>query len=214
MAKRLTKKGAQAVVADLDKLATLFEHDYEILGMEKRIAHDMARRCDMVSDHLEQHADKVALSGDDVVKEQGFDPDDIGREKAGPLVDEPDEPYMDGQFTQQENRELREKQEDGELGPDRVTTEPQAPRPGVQASLGILAAAIGDGNLSEEASDKVAKALSLATKVVREAKEMPPEFKEQQEKMKEKAEEKKEDKKDEKEGGKKAADHGYNLTAE
>lgn len=230
MAKKLTKKGAQAVTADLDKLATLFEHDYEILGVEERIAHDFALRCDMLSDHLE----KVALTGDDVVKEQGFDPDDIGRETAGPLENEPDEPYMRGEFDQQENRELREKQQGGEIGPDRMTTEPQTPRPGVQAALGTLAAAIGDGTLPKEASAQVEKALGLATKIVREAKkDLPPEFLKNIEKKKEEAKDKDEgkdkkaaddseeeaaesmqEKKEEEAKEEKKASHGYDLTAE
>jgi len=200
MTQKLTKKGAQAVTADLDRLANLFEVDFQTLGVEKRIAHDFSLRCDMLSDHLE----KVALTGDDVVKEQGFDPDDIGREKAGPLEDEPDEAYMKGEFSQQENRELREKQQGGEIGPDRITTDPQAPRPGVQAALGGLAAAIGEGDLPKEAAAQVEKALNLAATVVRQAKkDLPPEFLKNIEKKKEEAKDK--DDGDEKEGGKKKA---------
>lgn len=221
MAKKLTKKGAQAVTADLDRLANLFEHDYEILGVEQRIAQDMAYRCDMLSDHLE----KVALTGDDVVKEQGFDPDDIGRETSGPLENEPDEPYMKGEFDQQENRELREKVQDGELGPDRTTTEPQKPRPGVQAAFGDLTMALGTGGIPKEAAAQIEKALNLAATVVRQAKkELPPEFLENIQKKKDEAKDKgddkgddkkDDDKKDEKEGGKKkTANHGYDLTAE
>jgi len=42
---------------------------------------------------------------------------------------------MSGEFSQQENRELREKQEGGELGMDKISPEQQTPKPGVQAAL-------------------------------------------------------------------------------
>jgi len=221
MAKRLTKKGAQAVTADLDRLANLFENDFAILGVEKRIAHDFSLRCDMLSDHLE----KVALTGDDVVKEEGFDPDDIGREKAGPLEQDSDESFMKGEFDQQEFRELREKQEGGEIGPDRISPDPQAPRPGIQAALGTLAATIGEGNLPKKAVQQIEKALHLATVIVRQAKkaqddedadEAVDEDEKEGSKKKAADEDEAEDEakdEDEKEGSKKASSHGYNLTA-
>jgi len=217
MTKRLSKKGAQAVSTDLDRLANLFEHDFETLGVEERIAADFALRCDMLSDHLE----KVALTGDDVVKEQGFDPDDIGRETSGPLENEPDEPYMKGEFDQQENRELREKQQDGDISPDRTSPEPQKPRPGVQAAFGDLTMALGTGGIPKEAAAQIEKALHLATKVVRQAKGKIPEalkgFQFEKKDDKDGDDKKDDDKGDEKEGGKKkkkASDHGYDLTAE
>jgi len=41
--------------------------------------------------------------------------DDIGKEVSGPLLSEPDEPYMKGEFTQQENTELHDMQVAGDL---------------------------------------------------------------------------------------------------
>jgi hypothetical protein len=81
-------------------------------------------------------ARKLGLSGDDVFDEGtlGFDPEVIGEEVAGPAEKESDESYMNGHFTQQWNRELREKQETGEISDGKGSPEPQAPAAGVQAS--------------------------------------------------------------------------------
>lgn len=46
---------------------------------------------------------------------QDFPPEEIGEVEPGPLVDEPDEPYMEGEFTQQEFTELSDLQESGAL---------------------------------------------------------------------------------------------------
>ena len=53
-----------------------------------------------------------------------FDPNEIGELKDGPLEDEPDEPFMDGEFTQQEFQELGDKQEAGVLSDGQAETEP------------------------------------------------------------------------------------------
>jgi len=54
-----------------------------------------------------------------------FDPHEIGEVKPGPLeiVEPPDEPWMDPEFTQQEFHELGEKQEAGDL----ATADPDGP---------------------------------------------------------------------------------------
>ena len=67
----------------------------------------------------------------------GFNPEDIGREVGGPLESlDGDEAYMGGEFTQQENRELRETEQAGKL--PGVTTEPRSPSSGKQARLAHL----------------------------------------------------------------------------
>jgi len=67
-----------------------------------------------------------------------FNPEEIGVEKSGPLEEDADEAsYMKDQFSQQENRELRETVEGGDIGPDKIKPEEQKPRPGVQASLDL-----------------------------------------------------------------------------
>ena len=56
-------------------------------------------------------------------KEANFPAEDIGEKKSGPLEKQPDESYMAGEFTQQENSELREKQQGGNLAsPDKMAT--------------------------------------------------------------------------------------------
>ena len=132
----LTKEAAQAVTDRLDKLATEIQKNHETMGIPEKIAHDFAYRCDILSDFLEKRAgfQREALSEFDPVKEQGFDPDDIGEEVGGPLRDDPDEPFMNQEFTQQENRELRERQQDGDLGM-KPNMEPQKPQPGKQSGL-------------------------------------------------------------------------------
>lgn len=140
---KLTKMGAQAVTADLDRLANLFQSDYEVLGVPAKIAKDFAYRLDLLSDAIEKNAGlrRTALTGDDVFQESGFDPEAIGQEQDGPLetVDS-DEPWMAEEFTGQENRELRELQQAGALGSE-IVDGPRAPTPGKQAALARLDAA-------------------------------------------------------------------------
>ena len=213
----MTKKGALEVTADLDRIAQLFQEEWDALGIPQHIAMDYAKRTDMVSDAIERAAgiDRSAAASNG-----GWDPEQIGEEVGGPQVQDPDEPYMKGEFTQQENRELRERQEAGDMGPDRTVEEPQAPTPGVQASFSGLVKALKAGKLDAAGAARVAKALDLATTVVRKAGEIPPQFlenaKKKQDEAKEKDEKKddskKDESKDEKEGKKKAFTHGYNLS--
>lgn len=141
---KMTKKGARSVTTALDQIASLFQNDHEILGVPQHIANDMAYRCDLLSDRIERTAGiKRALSELDVNKEQGFDPEAIGEESSGPLEGDGDEPFMKAEFTQQENRELRERVQDGDLGM-KVNPEEQAPQAGKQASVNVrLASACG-----------------------------------------------------------------------
>lgn len=158
----LTKKGALAVTADLDRLANLLQAEHETLGIPQNIARDFAYRADLLSDAIEKKA--------------GFDPAEIGKEKAGPLEQmDSDEPFMQGEFTQQENRELREVQESGKM--PGVVDAPRSPASGRQAgsfdTFGRQAAAsqldTAGATLSRAASEnpKVAAGLTrLASKVL------------------------------------------------
>ena len=131
----LTPHGAKQVSQTLDRIATLFETEARALGVPTHVATDFSYRCDLLSDHVERQAgaDRTALDELDVVKEEGFDPDDIGREVAGPAEGDGDEgAYMDGHFTQQSNRELRGEQEEGDLAS--ASTESRGAEPGKQAS--------------------------------------------------------------------------------
>ena len=140
----MTKKGARSVTTALDQIASLIQNDFKVLGIPEKIASDFALRCDMLSDQVERTAgiNRQALSELDVNKEKGFDPEEIGQEQSGPLEGDSDEPYMKGHFTTQENRELREDYEAGDLGAT-PNLEPQKPSAGKQAMDSRLASACG-----------------------------------------------------------------------
>jgi hypothetical protein len=146
MARKLTPQVANKITADLNKLAGLYANEFKTLGVPKDVAQDFARKCALMSKGLKRTAHKRALDEDPPVQTDypqtgpTYDAEEIGVEEAGPLEDEPDEPFMNEQFTQQENRELREKQEDGTLEKQKVDDEEKPPAPGVQASLEKLQA--------------------------------------------------------------------------
>jgi len=136
MTTKLTKKGALQVSKALDRIASVIQEESAVFGLNPKIANDFAHRCDLLSDHVEKRAgvEHRALTEYDPVKETGFNPEEIGVEKSGPLeMIDSDEPYMNGEFTQQENRELRYDQQGGKLGPDKTTLEPQNIPAGKQA---------------------------------------------------------------------------------
>jgi hypothetical protein len=140
MGKKMTKKGAIQVTSALDNLAQLFEDRHSTMGVPARVAKEFALRCDLLADFIEKKAGlKKALTGDDPVKEPGFNPEEVGEEVGGPIEGDGDESYMDDEFTQQENRELRERVEDGDLGMTPVEDE-QKPQPGKQANFTLAAA--------------------------------------------------------------------------
>ena len=134
---QLTKEGAQQFTDRLDSVASEIQTNAENWGVPQRIAQDFAYRCDLLSDALEKMAgvERQALTEYDPVDESktGWDPEGIGEEVGGPQRQEPDEPYMNAEFTQQENRELRERQEGGDLGMT-PNLEEQTPTPGRQAA--------------------------------------------------------------------------------
>ena len=112
----ISKKAAQVVTADLDRLAELMQTEFESLGLPEKVAMDFAYRCDLLSDAIE-------------VTAADYDEANIGKEVSGPHQMDSDEPYMKGEFSQQVNRELREKTESNSL----PSTEPRSPSPGKQA---------------------------------------------------------------------------------
>jgi hypothetical protein len=147
MADKLTKQAALDAGNIFDKAAEQVEKLASMGVLKGVIAQKFAYQCDLLSDHTAKAAGiniaklaaarKVALTGDDVFDEGtlGEDPEQIGEEKSGPKEQEADESYMDGHFSQQENRELRETQEGGDLGPDKTKDERRTPKPGIQAAL-------------------------------------------------------------------------------
>jgi hypothetical protein len=218
---KLTKKGALGVSQYMDRLAALVQADWQTLGLPEKIAMDYAYRTDLIADHIEKHA---GLKREAAASNGGFDPSNIGKEVTGPLenITPPKEEWASRpDFTQEENRELRLRQQNGDLGM-KTNPEQMPPQAGRQASVlrrQLEAAAING------TSPRLLKALALAAKIAEEeeskqAGEVPPEFLEQQkgkgegEKKEEegKPEEKKENPFAEKPEEKKA--HGFNLSAE
>lgn len=125
----MTKQGARQVTQTLDRIANLFQSEAQTLGVNPKIANDFALRCDLMADHIEKQAGLRQASYEEGVDEtglsvepppyDGFDANNIGDEKDGPLLMiDSDEPWMDGEFTQEEKNALRELQQGGELGPN------------------------------------------------------------------------------------------------
>jgi hypothetical protein len=102
--KKASSKGARRVTATLDSLASLFQSHHASLGIPGKVAMDFALRCDMLSDSIDRR------------KQAGyFNPAEIGVEEPGPLMYDENNPFMEGEFTQEEKRALSEKQMAGDL---------------------------------------------------------------------------------------------------
>ena len=130
----ITKQAAEHTGNVLDAAAEIVTANAKAAGINPKIAEKFAYQCDLLSDHM-ANAAGIDLSKLAASRQADEDPSQIGEEKSGPKEQEADEPYMKGEFTQQENRELREKVQDGDLSNKGISPEPQAPRPGVQAAL-------------------------------------------------------------------------------
>jgi hypothetical protein len=133
MAHKLTKQAALEAGDIFDKAAQTALAISKAAGIKPEIAEKFAYQCDLLSDHAAKVAgiDITKLASERTAVSEN--PEQIGEEKSGPKEQEGDESYMGGHFSQQENRELREKQEAGELPTG--SPERQTPRPGVQAAL-------------------------------------------------------------------------------
>jgi len=232
--KELTKKGALSVTQTLDRLASLVQAEWQTLQIPERVAKDAVRRFDVLADHIdkvagiERTAAGSTLDTGPGAENGGWDPKNIGKEVSGPLeyTTPPDEEWVKRpDFTQEENRELRLRQQNGDLGmtPNPEQMPPSAGRQASALRAQLQAAAINGS------SSRLVKALALAAKIAEEEEKGMPDF------IKEKIEDKKkEDKKagevpeafkknwDKGEGeeeedkeapnGKKAS-HGFNLSA-
>lgn len=166
---KMTRRGAANVTTDLDKIANLFQNRAAALGVPEKIAHDFAYRCDLLSDHIEKYATRLAAvdeTGTSVEPEpgnQGFDANEIGDLKAGPLeiITPPDEPWMAGEFTQQEFVALREKQQSGELAANAAAgkADPKLASTSLEASLAKLAKLAAVGTLTDMQAENAVKEL-------------------------------------------------------
>lgn len=135
---KLTRRGARNVTATLDRIASLFQENADVLGVDSRIALDFAHRCDLLSDAVEttatinyprtaeeevkeeeeDHSDGDKKAGMDEeglsVQNDGWDEDQIADKVPGPHEHEADEPYM-ATFNEEEFHELGERQDGGSL---------------------------------------------------------------------------------------------------
>lgn len=127
--KKLSKKGAENLVLTIEKVATTLQENWEVLGLDKEAALDLAFRLDTVCDTVDRVAGceygrttDIPLSA---LKNEGevggphagdFDPGKVSETKPeGALRFDADEPYMKGNFTQQETSELAYRQEHNDL---------------------------------------------------------------------------------------------------
>jgi len=189
---KLTRRGAANVTTDLDKIATLFQSRAAALGVPEKIAHDFAYRCDLLSDHIEKYATRLAAEGGEGDAEaeeeeapatagkkkaavdetgtsiepgpdnQGFDANEIGDLKAGPLeiITPPDEPWMAGEFTQERFVSLREKQQSGELAANAAAGKADAKlASSLEASIAKLAKLASVGTLTDTQAEAAVKKL-------------------------------------------------------
>ena len=186
---KLTRRGAANVTTDLDKIATLFQSRAAALGVPEKIAHDFAYRCDLLSDHIEKYATRLAAEGDAEAEDeqsetagkkkaavdetgtsiepgpdnQGFDANEIGDLKAGPLeiITPPDEPWMAGEFTQERFVSLREKQQSGELAANAAAGQADAKlaSTSLEASIAKLAKLAALGTLTDTQAEAAVKKL-------------------------------------------------------
>ena len=129
----LSRKEALDVTGRLDAVAETIQTKCAAFGIPEQIANDFARRSDVISGLVEQAARIRRDKQGNLLKGADFPADDIGRETGGTLVGDPDEAYMDPNFSQQENRELRELQESGQMSG--VNAPARRPTPGKQADL-------------------------------------------------------------------------------
>ena len=169
MATKLTKQAAEHTGNALDVAADLVTKNAAAAGINPKIAEKFAYQCDLISDHMAKAAgfDIAKLAAARTADE---DPSQIGEEKSGPKEQDGDESFMNGEFSQQENRELREKVQTGDLSNKGISLEPQAPHAGVQAALANgtkLAALFLDINkaASRCASSKDASVQGLGNKL-------------------------------------------------
>lgn len=146
---KLTKEGALTLSRTLDRIANALMTHGAQLGLPPKMAKDFTHKMDIIADLIDRKVGvaKQALTEDDPVKEPGFDPDTIGKEVGGPLEGDADEPYMKGEFSQQENRELRGDQEGGQLGTSPVPA-PRGPTPGKQAGFAAIGRAAASARLA------------------------------------------------------------------
>jgi len=105
--KKASVSGARRVTATLDQLANLMQTHAQTLGVSEKAAADFSTRCDLMSDAIERNFG---------IRNAGFNPAEIGEKVPGPIVMDSNNPFMNGEFTQERFTELAAKQMSGSLG--------------------------------------------------------------------------------------------------
>lgn len=117
--KSATERGSQLpirsfeeVTSTLDKVASLFENHHQFLGINKKVAHDFAFRCDVLSGLLEKKAaeDSKMKHFARVEQRNSDEPymDHYNDISKGPIEMESDEPYMKDEFDGRSFHELQD----------------------------------------------------------------------------------------------------------
>lgn len=120
---KISPHGVKKMTADLERVASAVQYHHSAMGLPKKVAMDFAWSCDILADHLERRAGlrKAAKTAqfdptENFTESENipnrFDAAEIGMESSGPLMQDPDEPYM-GVFVQDEFDQLREVQQTG-----------------------------------------------------------------------------------------------------
>lgn len=171
--KKASKTGARRVTATLDSLASLFQNHHASLGIPSKVAMDFALRCDLLSDSIDRR------------KQAGyFNPAEIGEEQPGPMMFDENNPFMEGEFTQEEKRDLSEKQMAGELAANAAkhVADPKLASAIKKAAYGAALAALRkakkaedekdaeDESEKDEAAQKTAMMAQLYNRIRRQAK--------------------------------------------
>ncbi len=107
----VTKEGAEELSSAIDRIASVVQDNFDLLGIDTKVAADFAYRCDLISDAVEKTAG------------MHFNPATIAEEVPGPLEQiQAHEPFMNDHFTQEKFEELDAAQTSGKIGiPSYVT---------------------------------------------------------------------------------------------
>lgn len=167
----VSRKAADEISLNVDRLANLIANEAEALGVSPKLAAKFCRAADEVADAVDR---KAGIQRSAAQRTADFDPSQIGEEVAGPLEDGTPRPYMKGEWTHQEFREIGDLQMKGKLD-GKPNMEPRAPDPGAQmrplakslrASVEHLAEQADLGQIAPARLAQVEKALRLAAQVV------------------------------------------------
>jgi ribosomal protein L12E/L44/L45/RPP1/RPP2 len=102
----LTRRGARSVTADLDRIANLFQNRFADLGIPEKIANDFSLRCDLLSDHIERYAIKLAE------EQQEEDEAEEGQDKKAKKGEDEDEEAVAEEGQEKKAKKGEDKDED------------------------------------------------------------------------------------------------------